>query len=327
MDQQLQVINGHILTTKTDFKKMAEIHGAVDFEVEASYALQVLKANNFLAKIAMTNPDSLKYAVLNVASIGLTLNPTTKYAYLVPRKGTVCLDISYMGMVQLAVESGAMKWIQAKLVRLNDEFKFNGIGDKPTHKHDPFGDRGPVVGVYCMAKTEDGEYLTETMSVQECHDIRDRSEAWKRNQSGPWLTDEGEMMKKTVIKRAFKLWPKNDKTERLGLAIDTANRSEGIDFEAEAREVVPQLSPEQHKVIIEYMTDLGREESPEFFDYVTRICKRDIKCLEDLNVKEANMLMTQLQQFLEADRKKKLEQPVNDMAEIFDAVTKEMGEE
>jgi recombination protein RecT len=38
-----------------------------------------------------------------VAAIGITLNPASKLAYLVPRDGMVCLDISYMGLLHRAV--------------------------------------------------------------------------------------------------------------------------------------------------------------------------------------------------------------------------------
>jgi hypothetical protein len=58
--------------------------------------------------------------------------------------------------------------------------------------------------------------------------IRDRSEAWKRNQSGPWKTDFEEMAKKAVIRNAFKTWPKTDKFARLEEAVHISNENEGF---------------------------------------------------------------------------------------------------
>jgi hypothetical protein len=88
-------------------------------------------------------------------------------------------------------------------------------------------ERGDVLGAYVVVKTPDGAYLTTAMSMTEILDIRDRSEAWKKHAAdpskhgGPWQTDFGEMAKKTVIKRAAKLWSKVDR--RLHSAIQHLN--------------------------------------------------------------------------------------------------------
>ncbi|MBW4954009.1 recombinase RecT, partial [Klebsiella pneumoniae] len=103
-----------------------------------------------------------------------------------------------------------------------------------THNFQPFAtDRGAIVGVYCVAKTIDGDYLTDVMTIGEVYDIRDRSDAWKawvsKKKSCPWVTDEGEMIKKTIVKRSSKMWPK---TERLDQAVHYLNTDgdQGIDF-------------------------------------------------------------------------------------------------
>jgi recombinational DNA repair protein RecT len=67
------------------------------------------------------------------------------------------------------------------------------------------------------------------MSIDECYAIRDRSEAFKKG-SGPWKTDEGEMIKKTILKREYKTWPKTDKSHRMDNAVEIINEHEGVDF-------------------------------------------------------------------------------------------------
>lgn len=212
---------------------------SVSFQREAEFALQILYANDYLGGIARSNPDSVRDAVTNLAAIGITLNPARKLAYLVPRKSRVCLDISYLGLVELAIASGSVRWVKSEIVREADEFVLNGIDKPPTHNFSPFAkDRGEIVGVYCVAKTIDGDYLTDVMSIGEVYDIRDRSEAWKawtsRKKSCPWVTDEGEMIKKTIVKRASKMWPK---TERLDQAVHYLNTDgdQGIDFDGRAQ--------------------------------------------------------------------------------------------
>ncbi|EPU2409346.1 hypothetical protein ACVVHD_004614, partial [Escherichia coli] len=66
---------------------------------ESQFAIQQFQKNDFLAKTAQANLPSAQNAIINVAAIGITLNPSSKLAYLVPRGGAVCLDISYMGLL------------------------------------------------------------------------------------------------------------------------------------------------------------------------------------------------------------------------------------
>ena len=112
----------------------------------------------------------------------------------------------------------------------------------PAHKFNPFSkDRGPVVGVYVTIKTSHNEYLTHTMTIADALAIRDRSSAWKANKSGPWATDEGEMIKKTCVKQAYKYWPKTDRLESAIHHLNTEN-GEGIELVEKAANVVPIIS-------------------------------------------------------------------------------------
>lgn len=209
----------------------------LNFKREASFALQLLKANDYLLKTASQNPDSLENAISNLAGIGISLNPATKESYLVPRGGAVCLDISAIGLIKLATDSGSILWGQAKLVYEKDTYENQGVSKEPLHKYSAFGDRGALVGGYVVAKTHSGDFLIEEMSLKDCHDIRDRSEAWKAFKAGktkscPWASDEGEMVKKTIVKRASKYWPKS---ERVNEAVQLLNQYEGIDFSSQSR--------------------------------------------------------------------------------------------
>lgn len=199
---------------------------AIEFEREKGFALQLLEANDFLLKTAYGNPTSLQNAIQNVAAIGISLNPAAKLAYLVPRKQAVCLDISYMGLMHIAQECGAIQWGQAVIVRAADKFQLRGLDQQPHHEYEPFkptADRGAIVGVYCVVKTDGGDYLTHCMPIEAVWAIRDRSEAWKRG-SGPWKTDAEEMIKKTCVKQAAKYWPRR---ERLDSAVHHMNTEGG----------------------------------------------------------------------------------------------------
>lgn len=212
-----------VLSTRASFETVSA-DKSINFEAESGFAIQSL-STDFAMKIALANKQSVIDAVTNIAAIGISLNPAKKQAYLVPRGGKICLDISYMGLIDLAVATGAIKWAQAAVVYASDSFILKGFDEPPEHRFSPFdANRGAPVGVYCVVKTHDGEYLTHSMPISEVYAIRDRSESFKRN-SGPWKTDEGEMIKKTCIKQAYKYWPKVN--ERLQNAIQYLNTESG----------------------------------------------------------------------------------------------------
>lgn len=227
MSNKLVSIENLIYGVKPAFESVLVDRGVV-FEREAEFAIQAILASDFATNIARQNQQSVIDAVTNVAAIGISLNPAKKQAYLVPRKGGICLSISYMGLMDMAMESGSIKWGQARLVYEADTFRLNGLDRQPTHEFNPFSkDRGEVVGVYVSVKTADGDYLTEAMSTDEINAIRERSDSWAKKKSGPWATDWGEMAKKTVVHRAHKYWPKTDRLENAIHYLNT-DAGEGI---------------------------------------------------------------------------------------------------
>ena len=134
--------------------------------------------------------------------------------------------------------AGVIEWGQAKLVYQNDTYANTGIDSAPRHEQNTFGDKGTVVGAYCTVKTKSGDYLTEEMDVEAIRKVQNASKA----KSGPWSTWWDEMARKTVVKRAYKYWPKS---ESVGTAIDVMNEQEGIDFD-NMKEVEPAKRTASH---------------------------------------------------------------------------------
>lgn len=247
-ESALTVISGDIYAARKTFDA-ALVDRSISFEREAGFAIQQLSRNDYTMRIAMENRQSVYDAVVNIAAIGISLNPAKKQAYLVPRDNRICLDVSYMGLMDLAMATGSVKWAQAALVHSADTFTLNGLDKPPTHVFNPFGkERGDVVGVYCTIKTIEGDYLTHTMTYDECTAIRDRSQAWKSFKSGkaktpgPWGTDEGEMVKKTCVKQAYKYWPKTDRLETAIHHLNTDN-GEGLAVIADEKALQVNLTP------------------------------------------------------------------------------------
>ncbi|TKV06463.1 DNA recombinase [Citrobacter sp. wls619] len=271
---------------------------SVTWAKESQFAIQYFQRNDYLAKTALSNPTSAQNAIINVAAIGITLNPASKLAYLVPRDGMVCLDISYMGLLHLAQSTGSIKWGQCKLVYSNDTYESNGLDTAPTHKYNAFGDRGDVVGGYCTVKTADDDYLTEEMSLAEIK----ATEATSKAKNGPWKNFWEEMARKTIVKRASKYWPR---AERLDNAIHVINEDEGVFQE-------PVM---QHKSEEDIREDERRRQQ-EVIDYVQTLCDEmaqaesmdDLKrVFADAYKRTAGMKLQQNVQAIYAECKSKLE--------------------
>lgn len=246
----IKSIRQSIGTGKQRFEAIVAKDGSdLNWASETLFAMQVIEKSNYLQQCTL---PSIKSAVINIASIGLTLNPAEKLAYLIPRKRKykdgnqwmevweACLDISYRGLVKIATDSGSIRWAKAEIVREHDEFEWRGLDEKPHHViSNPFGNeesRGKIVGAYCVAKTSDGDYLCDIMSIDEIYNIRDRSDAWKygkKDKRGPWESDEGQMIKKTLIRRGSVSWPIST---RMLLAEAELNKHQGISFDETAAE-------------------------------------------------------------------------------------------
>lgn len=302
-----------IMAQAKKFVELAKSHKAVNFEQEAHFALQALKANSFLADTAAKNPDSLINAVHNIASVGLSLNPALKHAYLVPRDGKVCLDFGYKGLVHLALDSGGIRYVQAELVYAKDKFALKSRGEEPFHERDPFDpERGEVRGAYSIAKTMDGEFLVETMTAKEILAIRDRTQAYKavlagKTKSCPWTTDESEMMKKTVIRRASKMWPMTN-AGRFEKALQVQDEADAIDVSPVSVEATPQIEGPnpQFQKIRDLLDSLGKEET-KFIGYLSTVNNRKIESIEDLSQKEIDAALVQLYSWAKAAQKKEVQ--------------------
>lgn len=193
------------------------VNPRLKFDAEKEWAIQCCEKNKSAADYAVASPAAVAAALRNVAAVGVTLDPARKLAYILPRDSKMVYDLSYMGLLDLAVSSGALQWGQAHLVYENDVFELMGYDAAPVHKRNPFAKadaRGALVGAYVVVKTSGGDYLTNTMGIEEIHAIRDRSPSWKSGQKGPWKTDFAEMAKKTVVKNAYKYWPRSEALDR-----------------------------------------------------------------------------------------------------------------
>ncbi|MDF9772884.1 hypothetical protein OKW09_005252 [Pseudomonas rhodesiae] len=75
----IQVVTSLVRRSEEKFLKMVQsTHVGLNFNAEALYAVQQFSGKNkdFALKIAQSNPSSVIMAMVNVAAVGLTLNPS-----------------------------------------------------------------------------------------------------------------------------------------------------------------------------------------------------------------------------------------------------------
>lgn len=226
------------------FNQIATAQNLVTWAEESQFAIQAIQKNE---KLSQCMPHTVQNAVINVAAVGLTLNPALGYAYLVPESEKVkdgtgrevwvqncSLRVSFKGLLKIATDSGSILWAKAEIVKAKDTFKYRGPCELPSHEMDAFGDRGETVGAYCIAKTHQGDVLVDVMSAAEIAKIRGAAK-----QDGVWSKWPDEMAKKAILKRASKQWPKTDRDDRLDRAIAVVNEYEGSEDIRQERDITP----------------------------------------------------------------------------------------
>lgn len=255
MSNQLATIESNIMVMTEQATGLVKNHDAISIAAEQNYAIQQLYKNDMAIKTAQSNPVSVQNAILNLSSIGISLNPALKHAYLVPREGAICLDVSYMGLMHLAQEIGSINWGQARIVYADDTYENQGLDKQPLHKYKAFGARGEKVGVYCTVKLPSGDFLTEEMSKEDVLAVRESSKS-KNSSYSPWNKFEDEMWRKSVVKRASKYWPKSSSNEQEGNRLDNAihviNKHEGLSTAKEdaLKEIVNMYELEESPLVM-----------------------------------------------------------------------------
>ena len=224
MSERQLTLKDHFKAIKPRFVELTDIK---TFDTEVSFAIQHINRNPQLKKATV---ESNLEAVMNVAQCGLSLNPVLKLAYLVPRSENVggqwvvktCLEPSYQGLCKLVTDTGSAKQIYAHLVYKGDEFEVI-LGSKQGVIHKPKYESKEITHVYMVAILNEGLHV-EVMTLEDVNEIRERSESYKaylakKISSCVWISDYGEMARKTVIRRGVKYLPKTDMWDKLGNAI------------------------------------------------------------------------------------------------------------
>jgi recombination protein RecT len=252
MAQQIAVLHDKSLASSFNSRRTDK---AMQFAVQRQFAERIVAGNE---QLQGCTSESLGTALLEIASIGLSLQPSLGHAYLIPYGRTATVGIGYRGMMHMVYEAGTIRDVQANLVRAGDPvFRVwsDESGRHLQHEEARSG-RGDVTHAYCIAHYAAGGHHIEVMDRAELDAVE--KAATSRPKGGMvWrgaFVDE--MRKKAVVRRGWKWWPKDD-GGRLEAAIATMDRVEPVDFEPAEQEVT--LSDDQVSELHAALTDRGLE--------------------------------------------------------------------
>lgn len=191
-------------------------------------------------------PNDVFFEVMKLAALGLLLDPQLGEAYLIADGNKkVQARVGYRGLLKLAKQSDVVANVYAHDICRDDRYGVTlGTNKQLVHEVDYLQPRGEVGAYYAVVEFKEGPPDFEVMTLEEVRAIRDRSDAWRAFKAGkikstPWGTDEGEMSKKTVLRRLLKRVPMAP--ERAEALAHLLAREDAAEF-GHMRDVTPRAS-------------------------------------------------------------------------------------
>lgn len=218
--------------------------GEKNVERWQAVALHALAQNKNVLKDC--TPFSIIEAIRESAALGLSPTGMLGEGWILPYGDQAKFMPGYRGYLKLLRNSGQIRIADAQLVYMNDDFAVK-LGTDPSIHHVPilYGekkegsdneyavDRGDYRGAYAWVRLSSGENVIEWMTFDDLMHVKAKSRAAG---NGPWVTDPGEMMRKTPIRRLVKRLP----LESMPLVSRAAVLDEEGDvYEGQAVEVTP----------------------------------------------------------------------------------------
>ena len=191
-----------------------------------------------LPKLLECTPETVINSYIMMAQLKFMPSKVSGEAYVLPYKNKGVMEaqfqLGYQGLVTLLYRAGN-KSVVAEIVRKNDTFKL--VNGSIYHEVDPLKtreERGAAIGAYAIITTANGGKVEKFMRADEIQAHASKFSKSYNSEYSPWNPandPEAWMPRKTVLKQAAKLAPKN---ETLNLAIAEDNKDSVIHDRIEA---------------------------------------------------------------------------------------------
>ena len=174
----------------------------VEYQRLASVVLSEVQAN---PKLAQCSKTSFATALMECARLGLEPGGAKGLVYLIPRGGNVTVQIGYKGLIELAMRSGKIARLNARVFYKEeiDAGLFKATHEPPSILHDmAIGiDTTTVAGSYAVAELTDGRFVQMILTKSDLD--KRRARAMGGGKSGPWKDDYAAMARKSALRALF----------------------------------------------------------------------------------------------------------------------------
>lgn len=174
-------------------------------ENAGAFVASIIDLYNSDPYLQACDPKKVVAEALKAASLKLPINKQLGFAWIVPYKDKTgeyipTFQLGYKGYVQLALRTGAYRYINADVVYEGELVKRDRLTGEI--EIDPDASKSDkVVGYFAFLETLNGFRKTVYMTVDEVRRHAERFSKSYKNPSSPWHTDFDAMALKTCLRK------------------------------------------------------------------------------------------------------------------------------
>lgn len=172
-------------------------------ENAGAFVASIIDLYNTDTYLQMCQPKEVVMEALKAASLKLPINKQLGFAYIVPYKAqgryVPTFQLGYKGYIQLAMRTGAYKYINADVVYEGELIKYDKLtGEIEIDPSCRVSDK--KVGYFAFLETLNGFRKTLYMTIEEVEAHAKKYSKSYGGKNSPWTTDFDAMALKTVLR-------------------------------------------------------------------------------------------------------------------------------
>jgi recombination protein RecT len=205
-----------ILNTRKDALK-AWARGRIDPAALIRWAVLEYSRSE---QLRACTPESIYFALIACAQLGLEPSGVRQEAFIVPFKRTAIFMPGYRGYIVLARRAAVR--LVPHVVYDEDLFELDYISDKIVTHKPALRERGEIIGAYAWARLPADEYDVEWMDLEELEHVREVANQVRGGKDSPSYKEwPDQMYRKAPIRRISKRLPMGEEMAR-AVALDVA---------------------------------------------------------------------------------------------------------